>query len=62
MKKYECENCGEKFKKEELCSDSFKEGTYYCRSCSDELMDAGWNAVDPDHNFDSFSDWDEHGH
>ncbi len=62
METYTCEECGGTFEEYQLDSDSFKEGSYYCHSCSDDLMNAGWDAVDPDHNFESFSDWDERGH
>ena len=35
---------------------------YLCKTCSHELLEAGRDAVDPDHNFSSFEDWDENGH
>ena len=62
MKTYTCLECGEDFKKSQLDSDFFKEGEYYCKSCVDSLAEAGWDAVDPDHNFESFAAWDENGH
>lgn len=34
----------------------------FCGSCSRFLTQSGWDAVDPDHNFDSYNDWDENGH
>lgn len=62
MHKYVCEECGGTFYKEELSPESFAEGEYYCLSCDSFLAESGWDAVDPDHNFDSFNDWDERGH
>lgn len=51
-----CEECGVEHYKEDLDEDG------YCESCVDFLSEAGWDAVDPDHNFDSYNDWDENGH
>ncbi|MFS7391312.1 hypothetical protein AB6888_00400 [Carnobacterium maltaromaticum] len=62
MKTYPCVECGNDFKKNQLDPDFFKDGEYYCESCADSLAEAGWDSVDPDHNFESFEDWDENGH
>ena len=62
METYTCEECGFEFTEDELDRDSFNSGDYYCKRCADFLMDSGWDAVDPNHEFDSFSDWDERGH
>lgn len=62
-KTYTCTNCGESKPKDEMESYSLTDSSeYLCISCGNELAGAGWDAVDPDHNFDSFSDWDERGH
>ena len=61
MKKYTCQECGGEFTKRELDSDGFEDGDYYCKNCSNFLAQAGWDAVDPDHNFESYEDWDENG-
>ncbi|WP_436667486.1 hypothetical protein [Latilactobacillus sakei] len=62
MKLYVCEGCGDKFTKGELDLESFSMGDIYCTTCSDELMQAGMDAVDPNGEFSSFDDWDENGH
>lgn len=54
--KVKCKECGIEFYPEDLDEDG------YCESCVDFLSEAGWDAVDPDHNFDSYNDWDENGH
>lgn len=61
MKKYPCGECGEEFSKNQLDAEAFAAGDYYCKSCADFLAQAGWDAVDPDHNFESYEDWDENG-
>ncbi|MEG0782765.1 hypothetical protein, partial [Carnobacterium sp.] len=61
MKTYTCEECGDEFKKSKLDAEMFAIGEYYCKSCADNLAQAGWDAVDPDHNFSSYEDWDENG-
>ncbi|PLS38353.1 hypothetical protein CYV26_06490 [Carnobacterium maltaromaticum] len=62
MKTYQCSECGESFSKKELDSELFKESEYFCISCTREFAEAAWDYVDPDHNFESFEDWDEKGH
>lgn len=59
MKKYTCEECGEEFAKRQLDSESFEEDEYVCKPCSKFLLQAGRDAVDPDHHYSSFQDWDE---
>lgn len=61
MKTYECGECGEVFKKSQIDFEASYDDMYYCNSCSEFLAEAGRDAVDPDHNFDSFFDWDENG-
>lgn len=61
MKKYVCGECGDEFSKKELDADMFEDGDYYCHSCAESLAQAGWDAVDADHDYDSYSDWDERG-
>lgn len=62
MKTYTCTECGGDFKKSQLDPEFFADDEYYCKNCTEALAEAGWDAVDPDHNFDSFEDWDENGH
>ncbi|WP_144903415.1 hypothetical protein [Leuconostoc mesenteroides] len=65
MKMYTCSYCGQEFTKSQMDSETLAigyEDEYLCKSCSDELLEAGRDAVDPDHNFSSFEDWDENGH
>lgn len=52
---------GKKLKKINLIKSFFEEDTYICKNCSNDLLEAAREAVDPDHNFKSFEDWDEHG-
>ena len=61
MKKYPCGECGEEFSKGQLDSESFAGDSIYCKNCAAFLAQAGWDAVDPDHNFESYEDWDENG-
>lgn len=61
MKTYICEECGDNFSKGELNKECFDDDSYFCKGCASSLAQAGWDAVDPDHNFDSYSDWDERG-
>ncbi|MBO0421261.1 hypothetical protein JZO80_13935 [Vagococcus fluvialis] len=61
MKKYLCVECGYKVSKNKIDSENSYDGTYYCKDCTESLSQAGWDAVDPNHNFESFSDWDENG-
>ena len=61
MKKYNCEECGEDFSKNQLDPDAFKAGDYICEKCAYSLRQAAWDAVDPNHNFESYKDWDENG-
>ena len=61
MNLYTCEDCGEEVEKNQLDQDFFEEDTYICKNCSNDLLQAALEAVDPDHNFKSFEDWDEHG-
>lgn len=62
MKKYTCQECGGEFSKSQLDPDLLEGGDHYCKNCGNNLAQVGWDAVDPDHNFESFSDWDENGH
>lgn len=65
MKKYTCSYCGDEYSKSQMDSESLEIGyadKYLCKTCSHELLEAGRDAVDPDHNFSSFEDWDENGH
>lgn len=62
MKKYTCQEWGGEFSESQLDSEAFADGEFYCKNCSDFLAQAGWDAVDPNHNFESFGDWDENGH
>lgn len=57
-----CLECEREIQEDELNSDNEGFDGYYCSSCADNLGHSGWDVVDPDHNFDSFSDWDENGH
>lgn len=61
MKTYTCEECGDEFTRKKLDSELFKEGHFFCKSCSDFLIESARDFVDPNHNFDSYEDWDEHG-
>lgn len=59
-KLYTCTNCGELKPKDEMEYDSLDSPSdYLCTSCGDELAEAGWDAVDPNHNFESFAAWDD---
>lgn len=65
MKMYTCNYCEQQFPKSEMASWSLERGQedeYTCESCDLELSAAGRDAVDPDHNFSSFEDWDKNGH
>ena len=65
MKMYTCNYCGQSFAKKDMDSESLERGMedeYTCKACFSELSQAAWDAVDPDHNFSSFSDWDANGH
>ncbi|MEG0619008.1 MAG: hypothetical protein RR557_06905 [Bacilli bacterium] len=62
MKRYNCSECGDSFSKNQLDPEMFKAKEYFCISCSEALLEEGWDSVDPDHNFQSFADWDENGH
>lgn len=65
MKMYTCSYCGQEFTKSQMDSETLEIGDkdqYLCDGCSDELLEAARDAVDPDHNFSSFEDWDENGH
>lgn len=62
MEKYTCEDCGGSFTKGEMDSDSLKEEEHYCKKCAYFLREAAWDAVDPNRNFQSYEDWDKHGH
>jgi len=61
MRKYTCQECGGDFSKSQLDKEMFSDGEYYCLNCADFLMESAWDAVDPDHNFNSYTDWDENG-
>ncbi|MGX7389255.1 hypothetical protein ACWOF5_13705 [Carnobacterium divergens] len=61
MNVYKCEECGEKFKKEQLDPELFNEGEICCKNCTEFLLESGRDFVDPDHNYDSFEDWEENG-
>lgn len=61
MGKYTCQECGEEFSKSQLDKELFLEGEYYCINCAVFLIESARDAVDPDHNFTSYADWDENG-
>lgn len=57
MKTFTCTECGESKRKDEIESYSLRDSSeYLCISCGTQLVEAGWDSVDPDHNFDSFDD------
>lgn len=60
-KKYTCSECGDTFNKSEMDEESLGVGYDLCQGCAENLARAGRDAVDPDHNFDSYEDWDEMG-
>ncbi|GMA05149.1 hypothetical protein GCM10025878_02200 [Leuconostoc gasicomitatum] len=63
MKKlYTCINCGSDYPKSQMEAETLddQEG-YLCTFCADQLAEDGRDAVDPDHNFESYEDWDENG-
>lgn len=60
-KKYTCSECGDTFNKSEMDVESLGVGYDLCQGCAEDLARAGRDAVDPDHNFDSYEDWDEMG-
>ncbi|XKE95414.1 hypothetical protein LG326_03515 [Metaplanococcus flavidus] len=61
MKKHVCNECGEEFSKNQLDLELFEEGEIFCKGCARSLMESGRDSVDPDHNFDSYEDWDKNG-
>lgn len=61
MKKYICDECSGEFSKNQLDSELLLENEIFCKDCASSLMEAGRDAVDPNHNFDSYKDWDENG-
>lgn len=61
MKKYICNECGGEFSKNQLDSELLVDGESYCKGCASSLMEAGRDFVDPNHNFDSYEDWDKNG-
>lgn len=61
MKKHICNECGGEFSKNQLDLELLEEGETFCKSCANGLMESGRDYVDPNHNFDSYEDWDENG-
>lgn len=59
MKKYSCNECGGEFSKNQLDSELLIDGEFFCKECASNLMEAGRDSVDPNHNFDSYEDWDK---
>jgi len=63
MRHYKCSACGNTYIKDEMDKDSLYDiDSFLCMSCANELAQAGWDSVDPAHNYSSFEDWDENGH
>lgn len=61
MKKHICNECGGEFSKKQLDLELLEEGETLCKGCASSLMESGRDFVDPNHNFDSYEDWDENG-
>jgi len=62
MEIYICQECGEEFSKSQMDPDLLNDGYNYCKGCGDSLAQAGWDAVDPNHNYESYADWEDNEH
>ena len=62
MKTYNCSECGDSFSKNQLDPEMFKAKEYFCISCTEALLEEGWDSVDPSQRRPGATiSWTRHG-